>query len=152
MTEKCLIIIKIILPDKNAGKLLRYRDCEVKTAPLSRCTLGIHLAAVDLDQASGNSEPQTAAASGSAAGLVYPVETLEYIGQVFSRNAFAGIKNAHLNSFALLSSSNGDGIVFGGVSQGILQKVEQHLSNPLGVNVDRWQFIGQVNGYRYSLC
>ncbi len=71
--------------------LIRYWHGKSKTAAFSHLTLYFDTAAVSLDQALGDGESQTNTSRGPAPRRVNAIEALKHTGQVFLRDALAGV-------------------------------------------------------------
>src|SRR4051812_12523183 len=65
-------------------------------------------AAVGLDDALADRQPQAMAAGGARAGLVDAKETLEDVGLVFRRNAAAGVRDGKHGVVAIVSQTQLD--------------------------------------------
>ena len=105
---------------------LAVRKGHHESAPHSYFGLYGNLSSQSLHDALADGEPQTRALN----KIVQLFETVENQGQFLLRNAATGIRYIHLQPFSADLQPQGDG-PFMGILNGIREKVEQHLRNPV---------------------
>ena len=74
----------------------------------------------------GNRQPEPAVPLLGFATLVQLIKPVEYVGQLFCRDAAAGVADLNRNIFILRREHQTDGAVRGGILNGVLNQVFQH--------------------------
>src|ERR1051326_2843639 len=103
--------------------LSRYRYGHLR--PLSGRASKFNRAAVRRDDTAGDTQSEPG--SRSVAGLIDTVETVEHAGDMFRGNAHAVVAHTHAHATVFLVGGNLNGAAVGGVLDGIVHKVKEHL-------------------------
>ena len=130
------------------GQTVRGRQGEDERRADTDPALGPDAAAVGLDDLFGDGQAQPRPAAGPGPRFVGPVEALEDVGQTLRGDAFAGVGHRHLHLASHTFSPDGNRPTSGCVSQRIAEEIEQHLTDPLDVNLHRRQVGRQLSGQR----
>jgi len=116
-----------------AARLVRHMHAE--GAPLAGDTVDGEVAAVGSNQLAGDGQPQAHAPQLAAAGPIHPVERLKKVRQVLDGDAGTAVGDSDANPLALRTSAQAHPARRGGVLDGVVQQVEHHLGDGIGVHV-----------------
>jgi hypothetical protein len=103
----------------------------------------------------GNRQSNAAPTADAGAGFIHAIETGEDVRQVFLGYANTCVLYFHEDFIVFMPSTNADRAPTGCVLEGIAYQVQEHLTDPVTINVHYgepfWNFNPQVNVLLYKL-
>ena len=89
-------------------------------------------------------QPKTQPAAAIAAGFAKGIKHIKQLVPAFFRDAGAVIRYADADKFTLRRGEKLDAGMFGGIFDGVVDEVHQHLLDQLGVHIGHQQVIRHV--------
>ncbi|GAY15043.1 hypothetical protein MSZK_17690 [Mycobacterium sp. shizuoka-1] len=90
-----------------------------------------------LDDRLGDRQADATTAAGPAPGRIYSVEPFEEMREMLCGNAFTGVRDGDDDLTLARADADVDPPALGGVTQGVVQQIAQHLPEPLRVHPQR---------------
>jgi hypothetical protein len=108
---------------------------EGKFGPAAHFALYADFPALRLDEVFDDRQAESSAAEFARTGLIDAIETLKQTGEIFRRDADAGILDEDFGERkgGEIAHADDDGAVFGGVFQGVIDEIRQNLIDGFGV-------------------